>query len=148
MDVVDQPPAPNAPPQLAKIPIAQLSPTLEQYEEKYIEATVTLVWPYSSSTKSISLLLAETDFRLRRLHGQVKAIFNGRVAEQVAASHVGIGDNICLGLKGSRFVANDATTQTPGRFIAWDVHFDHGLSLEVNLTFKYPYPTPMPMTLY
>lgn len=136
IDGADQPPAPNAPPQLAKIPIAQLSPTLEQSQEKCIEATVTLVWPYSSSTKSLSLLLAEPDFRLRRLHGQVKVIFHGRVAEQVAASHVGIGDNICLALKGSHFVANDTAAQTPGRCVAWDVHFDHGLSLEVILTFN------------
>ncbi|KAJ6110407.1 hypothetical protein N7486_002642 [Penicillium sp. IBT 16267x] len=100
INVADQPPAPNAPPQ--KIPIVQLSPTLEQTQEKCIEATVTLVWPYSSSTKSFSLLLAEPDFRLRRLHGQVKVIFHGRVAEQVAASNVGIGDNICLALKEQR----------------------------------------------
>ncbi|KAJ5524542.1 Telomere end binding protein [Penicillium frequentans] len=136
MDVADQPPAPIAPPQLAKIPIAQLSPTLERSQEKCIEATVTLVWPYSSSTKCLSLLLAEPDFRLRRLHGQVKAIFHGRVAEQVAASHVSIGDNVCLAMKGSKFVANDAATQTPGRYVAWDVHFDYDLSLEVNRSSK------------
>ncbi|KAJ5913134.1 Telomere end binding protein [Penicillium tannophilum] len=136
MDVADQPPAPIAPPQLAKIPIAQLSPTFEQSQEKCIEATVTLVWPYSSSTKCLSLLLAEPDFRLRRLHGQVKAIFHGRVAEEVAASHVGIGDNICLALKGSKFVANDTATQTPGRYVAWDVHFDYDLSLEINRSSK------------
>ncbi|KAJ5649692.1 uncharacterized protein N7484_003415 [Penicillium longicatenatum] len=149
MDIADQPPAPNAP-QLAKIPIAQLSPTLEQSQEKCIEATVTLVWPYSSSTKSLSLLLAEPDFRLRRLHGQVKVIFHGRVAEQVAASHIGIGDNICLALKGSNFVANDTATQTAGKYVAWDVHFDHGLSLEINrpseeaskISIEYHDPTP------
>lgn len=116
-----------------KVPIAQLSPTLEQQEEKGINAAVTLVWPYSSTTKSLSLLLAEPDFRLRRSHGQVKAIFHGRVAEEVASSQVGIGDIVHLSLKGANFVSNDTVTQTPGRHVPWDVHFTNGLSLGVGL---------------
>lgn len=131
MDAADRSLASNALPQLTKVPIAKLSPTLEQSQEKCIEAAVTLVWPYSSSTKSFSLLLAEPDFRLRRSHGQVKAIFHGRAAEKVAASHVGIGDSVRVALKGSNYVANDTATQTPGRYVAWDLHFDSELSLEV-----------------
>jgi hypothetical protein len=121
----------NALPTLTKIPIAQLSPTLEQIEEKCIFATVSLVWPYSSSTKSFSLSLAEPDFRLRRSNGQVKATFHGRVAEKVAESHVGIGDTVRLSLKGADFVGNDTATQTPGRNVAWDLQFDNGVSIEV-----------------
>ncbi|KAJ5280311.1 hypothetical protein N7478_005683 [Penicillium angulare] len=136
MDAADRPSAPNALPQLTKVPIAQLSPTLEQSEGKCIEAAVTLVWPYSSSTKSFSLLLAEPDFRLRRSHGQVKTIFHGRAAEKLAASHVGIGDSVRVALKGSNYVANDTATQTPGRYVAWDVHFESELSLEVNRSSK------------
>lgn len=130
MDATDST-APNALPTLTRIPIAQLSPTLEQLEEKCILATVSLVWPYSSSTKSLSLSLAEPDFRLRRSNGQVKATFHGRVAEKVAESHVGIGDTVRLALKGAKFVANDAATQTPGSNVAWDLQFDNGVSLEV-----------------
>ena len=129
-------PATNALPHFATVPIAQLSPTLGEPEHKYIDAVVTLVWPYSSSTKSISLLLAEPDFRLRRSHGQVKAIFHGHVAEKVAGSQVGIGDHIHLSLRGSSFIANDSATHTPGRYVAWDVHFSNGVSLEVPLGSK------------
>jgi hypothetical protein len=131
MDATDDSSAPNARPPWTKVPIAQLSPTLEQPEEKCIHATVTLVWPYSSSTKSLALLLAEPDFRLRRLNGQVKAVFHGRIAEKVAGSLVGIGDNVRLALKGLNFVENGTTAQTPGRSIAWDVHFENNVSLEV-----------------
>lgn len=132
MDATDQPPASELPAHLSKIPIAQLSPTLDQLEHKCIYAAVTLVWPYSSSTKSLSLLLAEPDFRLRRSNGQVKVTFHGRVAERVAESAVGIGDEVRLALKHARLVSNDAAQQTPGRFVAWDVYFDYGVSLEVS----------------
>jgi hypothetical protein len=128
MDALEQPPAANALGKLTKVPIAQLSPDLEQPADKSILAAVTLVWPYSSSTKSFSVLLAEPDFRLRSSDGQVKVTFHGRVAEKVAESHVGIGDNICLGLNGSNFVRNQAGL---GRSIAWDAHFENGVSLEV-----------------
>jgi len=128
MDAIEQPPAPNALGTLTKVPIVQLSPDLEQPADKSILAAVTLVWPYSSSTKSFSLLLAEPDFRLRSSKGQVKVTFHGRVAEKVAESHVGIGDSICLGLDGSKFIPNQAA---PGRSIAWDAHFEDGVSLEV-----------------
>lgn len=132
MDVAEQSPAPTALPPLTKVPIAQVSPVLEELEEKCIHATVTLVWPYSSSTKSLSLLLSEPDFRLRRSNGQVKATFHGRVAEKIAKSQVGIGDTVRLALEGSAFVANDAATQTPGRCVAWDIHFESGVSVEVS----------------
>lgn len=136
MDATEQLPAPTALPPLTKVPIAQLSPALEELQERCIHATVTLVWPYSSSTKSLSLLLSEPDFRLRRLNGQVKAIFHGRVAEKVAKSQVGIGDTVRLALKGAEFVANDAATQTPGRCVAWDIHVENGVSVEVSCAQK------------
>lgn len=123
--------ASNALPPLTKTPIAQLSPALDKLQERYIDAAVTLVWPYSSSTKCISLLLSEPDFRLRRSNGQVKVTFHGRVAERVAESQVGIGDTVRLALQGVDFVANEAATQTPGRYVAWDIHFEKGVSIEV-----------------
>jgi hypothetical protein len=131
MDAIEPSPAPNALGHLTKVPIAELSPDLEQPADKSILATVTLVWPYSSATKSLSLLLAEPDFRLRRSKGQVKVTFHGRVAEKVAESHVGIGDSICLGLNGIKFISNQANQQTPGRSIAWDAQFENGAFLEV-----------------
>ncbi|KAJ5104652.1 Telomere end binding protein [Penicillium alfredii] len=130
MDATDPSPAPNVLAHLTKAPIAALSPTLEQPEEKCILANVTLVWPYSSSTRSISLLLSEPDFRLRRSNGQVKVVFHWHVAERVAESHVGIGDSVCLALRGSKWVANETATQTPGKYVAWDAHFESGVSIE------------------
>ncbi|CAI7652603.1 unnamed protein product [Penicillium bialowiezense] len=132
MASIAQFPAPNAPGHLTKVPIAELSPDLEQTADKSILAAVTLVWPYSSAHKSLSLLLAEPDFRLRGSKGQVKATFHGRVAEKVAESHIGIGDSICLGLNGSKFVRNETSQQSPGRSIAWDVHFETGVCLELH----------------
>ncbi|KAI9037049.1 uncharacterized protein KD926_000916 [Aspergillus affinis] len=115
-----------------RIPIAQLSPTADNLQGSAIHAVVALLWPYSSSTKSLSLLLSEPDFRLRRSNGQVKVIFHGPVAEEVAKSKIGIGDDVCLDLAGSRLASNQAAVQTPGKCVAWDVHFDDRVLLEVS----------------
>ena len=133
MDATAQTLAASTPSPLSKVPISQLSPTLEDAKDKYVEAIVTLIWPYSSSTRSLSLLLAEPDFRLRRSHGQVKAIFHRDVAEKVARSQVGIGDTVRLSVGNAIFSAADMAAQTPGKNVAWDILFDDGtgVSLEV-----------------
>lgn len=121
----------NALSYLTKVPIAELSPSLERPADKSILATVILVWPYSSATMSLSLMLAEPDCRLRHSRGQIKVTFHGYVAEKVAESHVGIGDSISLGLDGSKFTGNKVAQQSPGRSIAWDAHFESNVCLEV-----------------
>lgn len=113
------------------IPIAHLNPALDRLTEKSIRAVVTLVWPYSSSTRCLGLLLSEPDFRLRRIHGQVKVTFRNDLAERVANTQLGIGDEVRLELRGARFVDNASVTQTPGRSVAWDLQYDDGLFLEV-----------------
>ncbi|EAW24300.1 uncharacterized protein NFIA_038740 [Aspergillus fischeri NRRL 181] len=113
------------------ISIAQISPDADRILERSIHAIVTLVWPYSSSNKSLSLLLAEPDFRLRRNNGQVKVVFRGRAAEAVAKSQVGIGDHVYLGLAGSKFVPSVAVAQTPGKCVPWDVQLDDRVLLEI-----------------
>ncbi|OQE24857.1 hypothetical protein PENFLA_c009G09753 [Penicillium flavigenum] len=128
---LEQSPAPNALAHLTKVPISQLSPDLEQLAVKSFLAAIALVWPYSSSTKSVSLLLVEPDFRLRGAKGQIKVTFHGHVAEKVAESHVGIGDTVFLALKHTKFVSNEGAQQTPGRSVAWDAHFENGASLEI-----------------
>ncbi|ODM20896.1 hypothetical protein SI65_03949 [Aspergillus cristatus] len=127
----DQPPS-SDPGHRTTIPIAQINPDLNWLSESSIRATVTLVWPYSSSTKAFSFLLAEPDFRLRRSNGQVKVVFHGPVAEKVAETRVGIGDELVLSLAGSRLDKNETATQTPGRYVAWDVHFDDRVHLEIS----------------
>lgn len=111
----------------ASVPIAQISPTFEHLEEHSIRAVATLVWPYSSATKSLALLLAEPDVRRRRSNGQVKVIFHGLVAESVAKAQAGIGDEVALSLSGSRL----ADAKTTGNCVPWDVHFDDRVSLQV-----------------
>ncbi|KAJ5735809.1 uncharacterized protein N7483_000934 [Penicillium malachiteum] len=135
MDAADQSSIPTALSQLTKVPIAQLAPTVEQIEEKCIDATITLIWPYSSVRQSLSLLLSEPDFSLRSSHGTVKATFHGQAAEKLAASRVGIYENIRLSLRGSKFVANDSA-ETSESYIAWEIHFESALSLEIKRTPK------------
>ncbi|OJJ83168.1 uncharacterized protein ASPGLDRAFT_26761 [Aspergillus glaucus CBS 516.65] len=127
----DQPPS-SDPGHPTTIPIAQINPDLDRLSESSIRATVTLVWPYSSSTKAFSFLLADPDFRLRRSNGQVKVVLHGLVAEKVAETRVGIGDEVVLSLAGSRLDKNETATQTPGRYVAWDVHFDNRVHLEIS----------------
>ncbi|KAF7720214.1 Uncharacterized protein PECH_008562 [Penicillium ucsense] len=117
-----------------KTPIAQLAPTLDDLDNRCIVATVSLIWPYSSFQKCLSLLLAEPDSRLRWPNGQVKAIFHGRVAENVAERRVGIGETVCLSLKHGRLVSKENASQTPQKGVPWDLHFDDGVMLEVNRT--------------
>ncbi|KAL2220252.1 hypothetical protein M432DRAFT_608594 [Thermoascus aurantiacus ATCC 26904] len=127
----DQSPPPGALAQSNPIPIAQLSPELENIGERSVNAVVTLVWPFSSSSRCLSLLLAEPDFRLRRTNGQVKVTFHGFCAEEVALTQVGIGDKVVLRLDGARWADNEAATATPGRGIPWDLHFENRVALEV-----------------
>ncbi|PYH78513.1 hypothetical protein BO82DRAFT_154788 [Aspergillus uvarum CBS 121591] len=120
--------------QSTPVPIAQLSPSLDNLPHNSVRGVVALLWPYSSSTRSISLLLAEPDFRLRRSGGQVRVVFHGPVAEEVAKSQVGIGDNVYLSLHGSRLTDNDPKVLTPGKSVAWDVHFETTVLVEVSET--------------
>ncbi|KAL4753171.1 hypothetical protein BDW72DRAFT_169463 [Aspergillus terricola var. indicus] len=133
MDTSDQPPASELLRSTAAIPIAQLSPDNDRLSQSSIHSFVTLLWPYSSSTNTLSVLLAEPDFRLRRSNGQVKVFFHGHVAEEVARTHIGIGDIVYLSLTGLRLAKNDANaaTQTPGRSVSWDVHFETSAFLEI-----------------
>ncbi|KAL4815334.1 hypothetical protein BDW67DRAFT_67663 [Aspergillus spinulosporus] len=133
MDTSDQPPVSEPLRSTAAIPVAQLSPDAECLSQSSIHSVVTLLWPYSSSTKTLSVLLAEPDFRLRRSNGQVKVFFHGHVAEEVARTHIGIGDIVYLSLVGSRLAENNANAaiQTPGRSVSWDLHFETSAFLEV-----------------
>lgn len=131
MDAIEQSSAFNALAHLTRVPIAQLSPDLDNLAGKSFLANVVLVWPYSSSAKSFSLLLVEPDVLLRHAQGQIKVTFHGRVAEKIAESHVGIGATICLALKDCKFLNNAELQQAPGRCVAWEAHFENGVSLEV-----------------
>lgn len=113
-----------------QISIAQLQPSI-QTERSHIFGTVALIWPYSSSQKTISLLLVEPDFRLRRERGQVHVKFFGSSAKALAISSIKIGDEVLLNLDGVEWVKEAVTLRTAGKGVEWALQFRDRLVLEV-----------------
>ncbi|KAN0080836.1 hypothetical protein V8E54_004040 [Elaphomyces granulatus] len=115
------------------VAIAQLSPALENKSERSFHAVVTLVWPFSSSNRTFSLLLAEPDVRLRRHNGQAKVTFHGSCAEMIARTQVGIGDEVWLCLDGVSWSENNemAKAANDHRGLSWDLHYEHRVSLKI-----------------
>jgi hypothetical protein len=124
----------SSPPQSPTlVAIAQLSPALENKSERSFHAVVTLVWPFSSSNRTFSLLLAEPDVRLRRHNGQAKVTFHDSCAETIARTQVGIGDEVWLCLDGVSWSENNemAKAANDHRGLSWDLHYEHRVSLKV-----------------
>ena len=113
------------------VPIQGLTPGNAPTAGHTIRAIVTLYWPYSSSTKQCALLLADPDFRLRSRQGQIRVRFSGASAEAVAKSHVGIGDEVLLGLGGGRWADEVEVTKTPGRSVDGELLFENKLDLKI-----------------
>ncbi|KAK5080633.1 hypothetical protein LTR24_008469 [Lithohypha guttulata] len=116
-----------------RIHIAHLNPACPS-EDKHIEADVVLVWPYSSGTQELSLLLAERDVSLRKVMGQVKATFHAAVAREVARSKPGIGDSVRLSLRDVELVQEQNEVHTPGRKAAFTLHSFRAVLLELFTT--------------
>src|SRR5271170_6196959 len=114
-----------------RVPISQLGLASDAQVAHHIRAVVALVWPYSSSTRALSLLLAEPDVRLRKGKGQVKVSFYGPSAEAVAKGQVGIGDTVKLGLEGAQWIQSSENVSTPGKKIEWDLVFGGKANLDV-----------------
>lgn len=131
--------------------IAELTPALPAPESKQLQAVVTLIWPYSSSTRQFALLLAEPQLRLRKHKGHVRVRFSGSSAKAIAATGVGIGDQVVLGLRGAQFV-HESSASTPGKSIDWELSYHHAVALHVfrngteiaNLNLVHVAPTPPP----
>ncbi|KIX98683.1 uncharacterized protein Z520_05984 [Fonsecaea multimorphosa CBS 102226] len=113
-----------------QLPIADLSPSQLGFDA-HILAQVALVWPYSSSTGTLSLLLADPDIRRRKSKGQVKAVFRNGCAKQVAKSKVGIGDTVRLALAGCEWKETGDVVSTPGKKINWDLEYNTCVLLEI-----------------
>lgn len=124
---------------MERLPIAQLSPELPDLETKEFRAIVTLIWPFSSSTRQCALLLAEPDFRLRRNKGQVRVRFTRSSARAIAGTGIGIGDEIILRLEGSRFVQEEEHIRTPGKSIDWELSYAQTLVAQVCGIRRYTY---------
>jgi len=118
----------------AQIPIAQLTPDLSAPSTRYIRAIVTLIWPYSSSNSTLTVLLAEPDFRLRRTRGQVRVQFSGSSARNVFEARIGSGDEVILSLDGVEWTKDESAGHTPGRSIDWELRFSERLVLKVLIT--------------
>lgn len=112
------------------ISISQLHPGLEAAAIS-VTGIVTLVWPYASSTHSSSLLLVESDFRLRRHRGQVRIYFDGASAKAVAKLGVSSGDHITISLKGASWGKDASAASTPGKGIEWDLRYRNRVFLQV-----------------
>jgi hypothetical protein len=118
--------------QLDFSPINQLSPASIPIESKSIRATVSLLWPYSSSTQQVALLLAEPDFRLRKKQGQIRVQFSGPSAQALARSRVGIGDEVLLSLQGAKWTETALGVSTPGKSVDAELLFKQRLSMKVD----------------
>ncbi|KAJ9663809.1 hypothetical protein H2198_000569 [Neophaeococcomyces mojaviensis] len=97
----------------------------------YIEANIALVWPYSSSTQRLSLLLAEHDTLLNKAKGQLKVTFHGACAKEVAKTRVGIGDRVKVGLDQFELAEEHDFLSTPGKKADFDLHIRKSVTLEI-----------------
>ena len=116
---------------LKRVRIVDLSPTLDAGETYYILGDVALIWPYSSSSRRLSVLVAERDAQLRKSRGQVKITFIGPCAEEVATARLGIGDGVELALEGSTWVQMGEAVPTPGKQLPWDLHYENRVILGI-----------------
>jgi hypothetical protein len=116
---------------MERLPIAELTPGLPGLQSKQVKAVVSLIWPFSSSTRLCALLLVEPDFRLRRKKGQVRVRFSGPSAKAIGQSGIGIGDEVLLGLRGAQFVQEEAEISTPGKSIDWELSYSRTLVAQV-----------------
>ena len=123
----------------ATIPIAHLEQASHDTGDSTILGVVTLLWPYSSSTRRAAILLAEPDFRLRKSKGQVRIQFAGAAAEAIAQSRISSGDEVRLSLRGARRVdAAAGIVSTPGRSVDIELVFKRQLVCEVSLNRIHP----------
>ena len=111
-------------------PIAELGPHLTDTATRSTRGVITIVWPYSIVTKSLSFILAEPDFRLRRQKGQVRVTFLGPCAKEVADASLGGGDEVLLSLDGVEWAEGDAPG-APGTTLEWQARFPSRALLRV-----------------
>ncbi|KAF7877001.1 uncharacterized protein EAF02_008221 [Botrytis sinoallii] len=84
----------------------------------------------NSRTGSVAFLLAEPDFRLRRIRGQVRVQFSGSSANAIAKSGITSGDEVDIMLDGVEYVGTEAPSATPGRGVEFELKFTDKLLLQ------------------
>ena len=121
----------SSPASQPRIPIAQLNPDLLSLAESSVEGIVTLIWPYNSLTQSLSFLLVEPDFRLRRHQGQVRIQLVGSGAYKLSKEGLSSGDSLLVTLEDASWERDSETANTPGKGIAWTLMFRERLRIKV-----------------
>ncbi|KAG9951178.1 hypothetical protein KCU85_g2970, partial [Aureobasidium melanogenum] len=113
--------------------ISSLSPSSALPTDCGFKASVTLLWPFSSTTGQCALLLADPDARQRYQKGQVRVRFTGPSARQIAASGIGIGDSVQVALEGVQWLteADTALVKTPGRSVDGELVFKNRLHMTI-----------------
>ncbi|OAA67036.1 Nucleic acid-binding, OB-fold-like protein [Niveomyces insectorum RCEF 264] len=125
------------------VPIAQLSPDLTAAAAPgadggdkpscAVRGEVTIVWPYNSVSQSLAFLLAESDVRLRRSKGQVRVQLHGPSAAAVAASGLGGGDAVLLGLDGVAWARDESAFGAPGSRVEWQLEYHRTIVLQATI---------------
>jgi hypothetical protein len=112
------------------IPIQDLDISISPPGNRRIHAVITLLWPYSSSTRQCALLLSERDFRLRARGGQIRVKFSGPAARAVADGRPGIGDEVVLELGSGEWAKDEGgvPVRVPGKSVG-ELQFGRGVSL-------------------
>ncbi|KIV92125.1 hypothetical protein PV10_06590 [Exophiala mesophila] len=114
-----------------RLPVLNLSPD-NSNPSSYLEADVALVWPYSSSSATLALLLVDTDTKPGQVRGQVKVVFRHGCARQVANTKVGIGDTLRLGLNDCAWKETGDVISTPGKKLAWDLEYTSRVCAQIS----------------
>jgi hypothetical protein len=113
---------------ITKLPLASLTPDTAANSAAFLEGVVSLLWPYSPSSATLSLLVCEEDFRLRGSKGQLKVNFRGASARALDEKKVQIGDKVQLSLEGAELEALENATP---RDVPWAIVFSTRLVMKV-----------------
>lgn len=114
---------------LTPLPLASLSPTSSNSTSStYITAVVTLIWPFSSSSRTLSIVASEQNPILRRSKGQLRVNFHGPAATGVDAHGLQSGDHVCISLDGAHW---EELAGASSRDVPWAVSFEKKLTMKV-----------------
>ncbi|CAZ81201.1 unnamed protein product [Tuber melanosporum] len=114
-----------------QVPLASLAPGTYDNEPGFFVAIISLLWPFSPSSSSLSILASEKDFRLRKNRGQVRVNFTGLAASVVDQTKLQIGDRVIISLEGVEFQPLDDATE---RDVPWVVVYSTRLAMKVKTT--------------
>lgn len=102
------------------------------FTDRFLEADIVLVWPYSTLTQEAGFLVAEKDVLLRKTKGQVRVTFYGSCAREVAQLKAGVGDTLRVSLDTARLVEEQDEISTPGKKAGFAIKYQHAVNAEVS----------------